>query len=122
MEINVSDNVEEKFIDLSDYEMINNREVYLKGEISVETALEVIINLRYLGHHAIPIKEQGHFDVSLDVYANIICLCPICHRLLHYGVNEDKQKILSKVYHDRAERLAKSGIKLSKEEFTKVAI
>ena len=38
------------------------------------------------GHHMLPMKYQDRFKSSLDVYANIICLCPICHRLLHYGV------------------------------------
>ncbi len=31
-------------------------------------------------------REYAHKACSLDVYANIICLCPICHRLLHYGL------------------------------------
>ena len=73
------------------------------------------------GHHAIPIKCQNEFKVSLDVYANIVCLCPICHRLLHYGMDSEKRIVLYKVYNGRADRLAKSGIKLSKEEFVKVA-
>ena len=38
------------------------------------------------GHHAIPMRHQDKFTKSLDVYANIVCLCPICHRLLHYGI------------------------------------
>jgi 5-methylcytosine-specific restriction protein A len=41
------------------------------------------------GHHVLPMKYQDKFDKSLDVYANIVCLCPICHRLLHYGVEFD---------------------------------
>lgn len=32
------------------------------------------------GHHAIPLMKQDLFCNSLDVYANIVCLCPICHR------------------------------------------
>ena len=74
------------------------------------------------GHHAIPIKKQEHFDVSLDVYANVICLCPICHRLLHYGLNNEKRLVLDRIYYDRADRLAKSGIKLSMDEFASAAI
>lgn len=38
------------------------------------------------GHHGIPIRKQDKFNYSLDIYANIISLCPICHRLLHYGI------------------------------------
>lgn len=41
-------------------------------------------------HHAIPMKNQGNFFVNPDVYANIVCLCPICHRTLHYGLGSDK--------------------------------
>lgn len=73
------------------------------------------------GHHAIPYKEQEHFDKSLDVYANIVCLCPICHRMLHYGLKDDKVNMLNQIYQGRGERLAHSGIKLSKEEFISIA-
>lgn len=71
------------------------------------------------GHHEIPINKQEDFDVSLYVYANIICLCPICHRLLHYGEDCDKDNLLNKIYYGRANRLASSEIRLSKEEFVK---
>lgn len=69
------------------------------------------------GHHAIPICLQERFAYSLDIYANVICLCPICHRLLHYGVREQKKVLLNQIYKDRSERLSKSGIKISENEF-----
>lgn len=69
------------------------------------------------GHHAIPMRLQGKFTKSLDVYANIICLCPICHRLLHYGIDSEKENVLNKIYYDRADRLAASGIRISKSDF-----
>lgn len=74
------------------------------------------------GHHAIPMKLQDNFDVSLDVYANVICLCPICHRLLHYGKDEAKETVMDKIYFTRADRLANSGIRLSRDEFKTCAI
>lgn len=74
------------------------------------------------GHHAIPLQNQPDFSVSLDVYANIVCLCPICHRMLHYGIKNDKMVVLNFLYNERADRLAKSGIRLSKEEFVENAI
>ena len=78
---------------------------------------------RYMeGHHAIPMKNQGSFSVSLDVYANIVCLCPVCHRLLHYGLRSDKESVLNRIYAERADRLKQSGIILSKEEFLDRAI
>jgi 5-methylcytosine-specific restriction protein A len=74
------------------------------------------------GHHAIPMKAQEKFQCSLDVYANIVCLCPICHRLLHYGVETEKEAVLNKIYYDRSERLAKSGIKVSRNDFEMFAM
>ncbi len=88
-----------------------------------KTFIAASTNEQYMeGHHAIPFKEQEHFKVSLDVYANIVCLCPICHRMLHYGIKKDKEIVLNKLYCDRAERLAHSGIYLSKDEFIEKAI
>lgn len=69
------------------------------------------------GHHALPMRLQSKFDKSLDVYANIVCLCPICHRFLHYGVEIEKENVLNKIYFERADRLATSGIKLSRDDF-----
>ncbi|SHJ42548.1 HNH endonuclease [Parasporobacterium paucivorans] len=74
------------------------------------------------GHHAIPIHRQVHFDISLDVYANIVCLCPTCHRLLHHGLGKDKMNALNQIYNERVDRLAHSGIKISKSEFVEIAI
>lgn len=86
-----------------------------------ETFISAATGHQYMeGHHAIPINKQGMFDKSLDVYANIVCLCPICHRLMHYGRTEDKVNSLNQIYYKRADRLAKSGIKLSHEEFFNV--
>ena len=69
------------------------------------------------GHHALPMKYQNRFQNSLDIYANVICLCPTCHRLLHYGVESEKMNVVDKIYYDRSDRLAASGIKIGKEEF-----
>ncbi|MCD8307337.1 MAG: hypothetical protein LUD51_03805 [Clostridia bacterium] len=69
------------------------------------------------GHHLIAMSLQGQFDTSLDSYANIVCLCPICHRLMHYGRPCDKKEPLDKIYADRADRLANTGIRLSRDEF-----
>ena len=74
------------------------------------------------GHHILPMKMQDKFTKSLDVYANIICVCPICHRLLHYGIDKDKEILLEKIYFDRAERLAISGLPIAKEDFKRLAM
>ena len=69
------------------------------------------------GHHLIPMKKQSEFDVSLDVYANIICLCPICHRLLHYGITAEKEYLADKLFEIRQSRLIHSGIDISRNAF-----
>lgn len=73
-------------------------------------------------HHAIPMKMQSIFDKSLDVYANVVCLCPICHKRIHYGLKSDKQHMLDVIYAKRADRLANSGIRISKSEFTDLVV
>ena len=74
------------------------------------------------GHHAIPMHMQPHFSNSLDVYANIICLCPVCHRRIHYGLKDDKVQMMQQIYSTHADRLAQSGIQISKSDFVAIAI
>ena len=69
------------------------------------------------GHHIIPMNKQQQFNISLDVYANVICLCPVCHRLLHYGIEDEKKGVLKQIYINRMERLSSCGIRLNEREF-----
>ena len=69
------------------------------------------------GHHVIPISLQENFSYSLDIHANIIALCPTCHRFLHYGLENEKKKKILKVYDNRKERLQDSRIKIGCFEF-----
>lgn len=64
-------------------------------------------------HHLVPISKQGKFDVSLDVEANIVSLCPNCHRLLHHASKEDKQEALDTLLNKRLEHLKTSGINVN---------
>lgn len=68
-------------------------------------------------HHAIPMRMQPNFENSLDIYANLVCLCPICHRRIHYGIRSDRENMVRQIYHKRSDRLAKSGIVLSQSDF-----
>ena len=65
-------------------------------------------------HHLIPLQYQRFFEYSLDVEANIVSLCPMCHRLLHYGF--EKKDLLKTLYNKRFSRLEKVGIKVSYEK------
>lgn len=74
-------------------------------------------------HHLIPISHQKQFgETSLDVYANIMCLCPNCHRFLHYGKDEEKINTLKIIFSKRADRLWKSGIKIDENQFINSSI
>ncbi len=73
-------------------------------------------------HHIIPLKMQDKFKCGLDVYANVICLCPICHRFLHYGKKKEKAITLHKIYTNRVERLEHSGITLTEDRFMDLTI
>ena len=65
-------------------------------------------------HHLIPLCYQSSFQNSLDVEANVISLCPHCHRLLHYGA--DNQAVLKQLYQQRRHRLSKCGLDISFED------
>lgn len=69
------------------------------------------------GHHLIPMRAQEYFNYSIDVYANIVSLCPTCHRLLHHGVSQEKKPVLQRLFDMRKERLEESGIMVGKKEF-----
>ncbi len=62
-------------------------------------------------HHLIPLSKQDEFEKNLDVKENIICLCPTCHRLLHYG-KDNKEKI-EYLYSKRNKLLEQVGIRIS---------
>lgn len=69
------------------------------------------------GHHLIPMSAQDHFAYSIDVYANIVSLCPTCHRLLHHGIGQEKKPVLERLFDVRKERLEESGIRMGRKEF-----
>ncbi len=67
-------------------------------------------------HHLIPLKHQGAFENKLDTKANLVPLCPLCHRRIHYGTPEDVSAMLERLYKEHSELLAQSGIPVSLEE------
>lgn len=79
-------------------------------------------NANYVeGHHIIPMEKQDAFNVSLDVYANIVSLCPTCHRLLHHGIRDEKARVLEKIYNERNDRLHNSGIRIGIRDLIEIA-
>lgn len=59
-------------------------------------------------HHLIPMCYQDQFEYSLDVPANMICLCSNCHREIHYGTR--RADLLLKLYENRQNSLVESGL------------
>ena len=74
------------------------------------------------GHHLIPLKFQAKFGCGIDVYANVVSLCPTCHRLMHFGRDTERTYMAEAFYESRVDRLAKSGIDLSKKDFLELVI
>lgn len=62
-------------------------------------------------HHLIPLSYQEFFDTSLDVIANVVSLCPNCHREIHYG--SERNNLLAYLYKVRKNNLEESNILMS---------
>lgn len=63
------------------------------------------------GHHLIPLEFEDLFPYSLDVEANVVSLCSICHDEIHHGVNY--KELIDKLYEKRKDDLKKCGIEIS---------
>lgn len=62
-------------------------------------------------HHLVPLSCFEQFDTSLDVEANIVCLCSNCHREIHYG--KYAEFLIRKLYRARKKHLQKAGISIT---------
>lgn len=68
-------------------------------------------------HHLVPMKAQKDFmPINLDIYDNIIPLCPNCHKAVHYGSLEEKRRFLKPLYDARISKLNEHGIFISFED------
>lgn len=63
-------------------------------------------------HHLIPMKyyHSDKFKYSIDNEANIVVLCPTCHRKLHFGQPEDKKELIRIMYATKIKKLEKANI------------
>lgn len=72
------------------------------------------------GHHFIPCtvdnSKKYESTTKLDREENIVCLCPICHRAIHYGDEATKKQRLEQLLSIQKEQLSTMGIDLSLEE------
>ena len=42
--------------------------------------------------------------------------------MIHYGIIAERERMIHQIYEKRADRLANSGLKLSRDEFTEFAL
>jgi len=76
---------------------------------------------RYLEmHHLVPMRYQYEFNVSLDRSAQLLALCPTCHRQIHHGTDEEKEKMLRDLFYERREKLEAIGIEIGFKELRKM--
>lgn len=68
------------------------------------------------GHHLIPMEFQSEISTSIDVEANIISLCPLCHKKIHHATYEDIKPIIISLFNQRKERLLSCEIEISIEQ------
>ena len=72
-------------------------------------------------HHLLPMSSQKqYFPINIDREENIVCLCPNCHRAIHYGNLDEKKERLIKLYNISKKELIKSGINITKQELLKL--
>ena len=72
-------------------------------------------NMRYMEtHHLVPLEYWKDFNNSLDVEANIVCLCSNCHNEIHYGKYADK--LIEPLYEKRKQELEAAGIAIDLDD------
>ena len=58
----------------------------------------------------IPMKLQAEVKNSLDVPANLISLCPNCHRRFHHAIDKENKSLIVEFYEKRKKALKKFAI------------
>lgn len=127
-------NIEDKPKDKPNHRSVNNRKVWSRNPKTASEAVAVadyiceldnqhkhfiskFNGMNYVeAHHLIPMQYQDQFEDSLDIHANIVSICLVCHKKIHFGLFEDKKEILEKLFNSRRDRLIKGGINISLDE------
>lgn len=74
------------------------------------------------GHHLIPCTYSNatrfweERSRNIDCEENIVCICPTCHRQVHFGSKTEKESILKVLYNHQISRLKSVGLDLSFDE------
>lgn len=65
-------------------------------------------------HHFVPMMEQRHFEVSLDVVKNICILNPYAHRMLHHATYSEIEPYLKELAEPREDFLKDIGVSVDR--------
>ncbi len=87
------------------------------------TFISRVSNSNYVeAHHLVPLRvsEESFINFDLDVPANIISLCPTCHRMMHNGTVNDINEAIEKLYNKRSGRLKKVGLDITSDELKSI--
>jgi 5-methylcytosine-specific restriction protein A len=74
------------------------------------------------GHHLIPCTYSNaeyywsNFKRNIDCVENIVCLCPTCHRRIHFGSKEEQNTIITSLYQKQISSLMTVNLDISIEE------
>lgn len=74
------------------------------------------------GHHLIPCTVSNaenfwsKYGRNIDCVENIVCLCPTCHRRIHFGSNDEKDTIIRFLYEKQIASLQAAGLDISIDE------
>lgn len=78
------------------------------------------------GHHLIPCTPSNakrfweKNKANIDCIENIVCICPTCHRRIHFGSDADKREVIEKLYEVKKAELENAGIDIGIEELVKL--
>lgn len=80
-----------------------------------ETFISKATNHPYVeAHHFVGISQYKKFpEVDLDRVANIVSLCPNCHRKIHHGTDEERFVMIELLFKKLNERLKQVGIEVT---------
>ena len=74
------------------------------------------------GHHLIPctVKNSKYFEKkfkkNIDCFENIVCICPNCHRAVHFGDWNTKEEMIKMMFIKQSGKLKKVGILITEKE------
>lgn len=86
-----------------------------------ETFISKKTNKNYMeAHHLVPVCFQeemwNKYGINIDCVENLVSLCPTCHKAIHYGTKEVKEKLIEDLFTKCAPKYQAIGFTISLKE------